>query len=87
MVGPRLVQCPQHRGKSRPPGAVVIRGEIAAGVERLQIGGEKDIVGPTAVAGHKLPGQHVDTVEIWALFAVDFDIDEPLVHQLGDLRI
>ena len=65
----------------------VRRREVGTGVERLQIGREEHGVGPTPTSGHQLGGGHVDLVEVGALLAVDLDVDEPLVHQLGDLRV
>ena len=36
---------------------------------------------PAAVARHRLHGLHVDAVEVGPLFAIDFDVDELLVHE------
>lgn len=38
-------------------------------------------------AGQHLGYQHRDTVEVRPLFAIDFDMDEPVVHEFGDFRI
>ena len=85
---PLVVDRGQHRGKSRPAELVVLRREIAAGVERLQVGRQEHVVGPaTRTARDELRREHVDRVEIGPLLAVDLDVHEPLVHQLRDLGI
>ena len=38
---------------------------------------------PAAGAGDRLDGVHVDAVDVRALFAVDLDVHEELVHQRG----
>ena len=86
MLRPVLVQGREQGGKA----LLLRRGlgrEVAADVERLQIGGEENVVRPAAVARHDLPRQHVDVVDVGPLFAVDQHVDEPAVHQRGDLRV
>jgi hypothetical protein len=39
------------------------------------------------VARHHLDGAHVNLVEVGALLAVNFDVDELLVHQARDLLV
>ena len=65
-------------------GAAVFRGEVGAAVEGFALGGEEDGHGPAALAGDGLYGLHVDAVDIGALFAVNFDVDEAAVHHAGD---
>ena len=33
---------------------------------------------------HHLHGAHVNLIEVWSLFAVDFNVHEVFVHQPGD---
>ena len=42
---------------------------------------------PAAAPGEHLHRVHVDLIQIRPLFAVDFNVDEELVHQAGDLFI
>jgi len=55
-------------------------GEIGAGVERFAIGREKHRHRPAAATDHGVDGLHIDAVDVGALFAVDFHIDEVRVH-------
>ncbi len=86
MLRPIAVQRRQQCGKSDLLRRV-LRRKVAADVERLQLGGEEDVVRPAAVARHQLPREHIDVVDVRALLAVDQHVDEPAVHQRGDLRI
>ena len=70
----------QHTLKARHPVAVNGR-EIGAAVERLAVRREEDGHRPAAVLGQRLHRLHVDRVEVGALFAVHFDVDEQVVHQ------
>ena len=67
--------------------AAVVGREVGAGVERLAVGREEHRHRPAAMAGHRLHRAHVDGVDIRALFAVDLDVDEELVHERGDLLV
>lgn len=58
--------------------------KVGTGEERTEVRGEEDGHGPAAVAGEDLHGGHVELVDIGALFAVDFDVDEEVIHQFGD---
>ncbi len=60
-------------------------GEVGAGVEGLEGRGKPNRHRPPAGAGHKLRGEHVEFVEVWAFFAVDFDVDEVGIHDVGDV--
>ena len=76
-----------QQGRKAGAAVAVLRREVGAGVERLQLGRQEHGVGPPAVACHHLGGRHVDPVDVGALLTVDLDVDEPLVHQGGDLRV
>ena len=39
------------------------------------------------MASHHLNGIHVNLIEIRALFTIDFNVDEILVHQLRNLFV
>ena len=68
----------QHLAKARQ--AVTRLGrEVRAAVERLAVGREERGQRPAAVPGQRHDRVHVDRVEIRALLAVDFDVDEVLV--------
>jgi hypothetical protein len=56
--------------------------EVGAGEERLALGRQEDGHRPTALAGQCDGRVHINRVEVWALFAVDLDADEALVHLL-----
>jgi hypothetical protein len=59
-------------------------GKVGASVEgRVVIGGEKHRQRPAAgPLGEQLVGRLVDLVEVGTLFAIHFDVDEMLVHDL-----
>ena len=61
--------------------------EVCAAVEGHEVGREEDRQGPAAVARHHLDGVHVDLVEVGALFAVNLDVDEVLVHESRDVFV
>jgi len=71
------------------PGAIAqsLGREVTAGIKGLQVRCQKYIVGPAATPGQHLGSTHINLVEIGALFAVDLDIHEPLVHQFGDFGV
>ena len=77
----------ENRRKAGSTEGIVGGREIAPCEKRFQVRREEHIVGPTAVAGDDLRCQHVDAVDVRALLAIDLDIDEPFVHQLGDGRV
>ena len=62
-------------------------GVVGAAKEWLRIRGEKHRHRPAAAPGHGLHGIHVHAVDVGAFFAVDFYIDEQLVHYPCDLGI
>ncbi len=80
------MQKSEHAGEAGLSVAV-LRREVGAGVKGLEVGGEKNGVGPAALAGDDLGGGHVNLVEVGPFFAIHFNIDKPLVHELGDVWI
>ncbi len=81
-----LAEGQQQAGKSRQA-APIFGGEIGAAIKGLQIRGEKDAQGPAAMAGERLDRVHIGLIQVGALFPVQFDVDEVLVHDGGDGRI
>ena len=82
---PGLGDALQDFGEAGLPVAI-LRRKIGAAEERLQVGREPDAHRPAAAAGRRLHEGHVDAVDVGPLFAVDFDVDEMLVHHRGDGR-
>ena len=58
-------------------------GKIGATPHGLAVGGEKHGQRPAALLAQKVKGRHVDLVDVGALFAIDFDVDEQVVHHRG----
>ena len=83
---PRSGDFVEHTFESGPA-VRVLRRKISSAHERLQLRREPDVHGPAAAPGHALHESHVDAVEIWPLFAIDFDADETFVHQPRDLFV
>ena len=81
---PRLAQALQDPREPRAPPAVGGR-EVRPGEEGLEIGREKDGVGPAPRARDELRRGHVDLVHVGPLLAVHLDADERLVHLLRDV--
>ena len=65
----------------------VLRRKIGAAVKRLALRGKENGHGPAAAAREHLHRIHVDFIEIGPLLAIDFDIDEEIVHEGGDLFV
>src|SRR5260370_28756818 len=55
-------------------------GKVSAAPDRLAIAVEKHGQRPPAVFAKMVQGRHVDLVDVGPLLAVDFDVDEQLVH-------
>ncbi len=72
--------------ETRPPVAVVRR-EIGAARERLQVRRQKHRHRPTALARQHLHRGHVNLIEVGPLLAIDLDADEVLIEDFGDLFI
>ena len=62
-------------------------GKVGAAVERAAVGREPHRHRPTAAAGERLHGLHVDRVDVGPLLAVDLHVHEEPVHDLGDGRV
>ncbi len=73
----------EHAGQPRHAVAILGR-EVRAAEEGLEARGQEDGHRPSARAGHRLHGGHVDVVEVGPLLAIDLDRDEVLVHLRGD---
>ena len=74
----------QDLGETRAPKAV-IRREIGPAVIRLFVGRQEHRQGPAPANSEHLHDVLVDLIQIRTLLAVDFDIDEILVHEFGDV--
>src|SRR3712207_8337295 len=64
----------------RPPRSTLFPYTTLFRSERPQVRREPDAHRPPAAVGQHLHGGHVKLVDVGALFAVDLDADEPLVH-------
>ncbi len=79
-----------HRLKNRPErwqAVPVVGREIRPTVERASVGHEEHRHRPAALAGHRLHGLHVDAIDVGPLFAIDFDVDEVVVHESRGLFV
>src|SRR5258708_29112910 len=76
----------QHVQKAR---STIARGlgEVGAAPDRLAITVKKHGQRPAAVFAKMVEGRHVDLVDVGPLLAVDFDVDEQLLHNGGDLFV
>src|SRR6266849_5140019 len=76
----------QHVQKTR---STVTRGlgEVSAPPDRLAVAVEKHGQRPAAVLAKMVQGRHVDLVDVGPLLAINFDVDEQLVHDGGDLFV
>ena len=81
-----LIHSHEHPRKARHA-ATVFRREIGTAVKGLAIRRQKHGHRPTAAPGEHLHRAHINLIEIRALFPVDFNIDEQLVHQARDLFV
>ena len=72
----------QHVDESRAAVARRLR-KISAAPDRLAVGGEKHGQRPAALLAQMMQRRHVDLVDVGALLAIDFDVDEQLVHHRG----
>ncbi len=62
-------------------------GKISAAPEWFAAGGEKHRERPAAVLAEVMQRRHVDLVDVGALLAVDFDVDEEIVHHRCGCRV
>ena len=65
----------------------IVRREVRAAEERLQLRGEEYVQRPSPAAGHRLHRAHVQLVDVGPLLAVDLDRHVVRVEELGDRRI
>jgi hypothetical protein len=70
----------ENGGKSRSGRGIVAGREVASCIEWFQVRRKKQVVWPSAAVRHHLPRNYVNSVDVRALFAIDFHVDEPLVH-------
>ena len=63
------------------------RREVGTAPEGKGIRGQEHGEGPPSLFSKAVEGCHVDAVYVGALFAIDFDIDEVLVHKTGGDRV
>ena len=61
-------------------------GKIGAAPERLAVGREEHGQRPAALLAQMMQRRHVDLVDVGPLLAVDFDVDEQLVHHRARWR-
>ena len=57
-------------------------GKISAAPERLAVGGQEHGHRPAAALAQEMQRRHVDLIDVGTLLAIDFDVDEELVHHL-----
>ncbi len=65
----------------------VVEGKVRSSEKGTPVGHQEHRHRPAAVSGHRLHGLHVDAIEVGALFAIDFDVDEVVVHEAGGLVV
>ena len=87
ILGPQFTESLEHRHEPRPL-SLILRGEVGSPEERLQVRGQEHIERPTStLSEHCLETRHVDLVHIRALFPVQFNADEMLVQEGGNLLV
>src|SRR5207244_805200 len=64
------------------PAVAIVRREISAAVEWLQVGGEEHRHGPTALPGHELDGRHVNLIQVRPFLAIYLDTDKMPVEDV-----
>ena len=83
---PRLGQGQQHLAEGGQ--AVARRGRVVGAAEEgAAVGCQGHGHRPAALPGQGDDGAHVDAVQVGPLFAIDLDVDEVAVHQVGRLRV
>ncbi|MDT4866939.1 hypothetical protein FQZ97_1018270 [compost metagenome] len=83
---PGLAQLAQDPGQAGAAVAVLGR-EVGAGEEGFALRSEKHRQRPATALAEHLQRALIEFVEVGALLAVDLDVDEVLVHQVGDVRV
>src|SRR6266851_3489400 len=81
----RLAAC-KPKGEQVEPSPDVGWRKVGPAEERSKIRRQKDRQRPTSAAAHQLNHSLIELIEIRALLAIDFDIDEKFVHQLRRFR-
>ncbi len=76
----------KHLAERRPTPARLGR-KIRAAPERGAVGGDEHGQRPAALLAQCVQRRHVEMVDVRPLLAVHLDVDEPLVHQRGGLRV
>jgi len=76
----------EYLGETWAPPAL-LRREIGPAPKGLAVGRQEHGQGPAALFAHQRKRVLVDRVEVGPLLAIHFDVDEQLVHLLGDVRI
>ena len=77
----------QQHALEAGPAIAIVRREVGAAVERLQVRRQEHRHRPAALAGQQLHGGHVDLIEVGPFLAIDLDADEVLVEDAGDLVV
>jgi len=68
--------------------AVALAGrEVGSAIKRFAVGREENRHGPTAAAGQRHYGLHVNAIDVRPLLPIHFDADKVLVHDRGGGRI
>ncbi len=83
---PRVVDRAEQPAEAREAVALLLR-EVGPAVEGPAVGREEHRHRPTAAAGHRLHGLHVDGVDVGPFLAVDFHVDEVRVHERSGVRV
>ncbi len=90
-----------HRLATRPPGGghqfqhlperwtapARLGRPVGAAVHRPAVRVEEHGQGPAALFAHRVQRGHVDVVDVRPLLAIDFHVDEQLVHPVGGLGV
>ena len=76
----------QHVDEGRPAVARGLR-EISAAPDRLALRRQEHGQRPAALLAEMMQRRHVDLIDVGALLAVDFDVDEQLVHHRGGVGV
>ncbi len=86
MLGHRAGDRCEHLDEGGAAVARFLR-EIGAAPDRFAFGRQEHRQRPPALLSHRLQRRHIDGVDVRPLFAVDLDVDEEPVHDLGRGRV